>query len=172
MVGGEGVGTGAGGGKVGGGKRAGVPVGARRMHPAISPMIERAAFIGGCDGVAAVKSADVVGVDPVGTMAHALILILGEERAWQGFDKLMDKRVPRVALIDTFQDEKFGALAAARVLGKHLAAVRLDTPSSRRGNFQAILREVRWELDAAGFSSVQLFISGGIDEEAILGLNR
>ena len=30
--------------------------GARRMHPAISPMVERSAYIGGCDGVASVKS--------------------------------------------------------------------------------------------------------------------
>jgi len=145
--------------------------GARRMHPAIAPMIERAAFVGGCDGVASVKSAELIGVDPVGTMAHALVLILGEERAWLGLDKLLDKRLPRVALIDTFQDEKFGALAAARVLGRRLGAVRLDTPSSRRGNFAAILREVRWELDAAGFSSVQIFVSGGIDETKMRELN-
>src|SRR5437762_5907916 len=144
--------------------------GARRMHPAISPMIERSAYIGGCDGVAAVKSAEVIGIQPVGTMAHAVILILGEERAWLGFDKTLEKGVPRVALVDTFQDEKFGALAAARVLGKRLSAIRLDTPSSRRGDFGAILREVRWELDAAGFSNVQIFVSGGIDESAIVGL--
>ena len=30
--------------------------GARRMHPAIAPMVERSAFIGGCDGVAVEKS--------------------------------------------------------------------------------------------------------------------
>jgi nicotinate phosphoribosyltransferase len=146
--------------------------GARRMHPAIAPMIERAAYIGGCDGVAAVKSAELIGQDPVGTMAHALIIILGEERAWRAFDKVMDERVPRVALVDTFQDEKFGALEAARVVGKRLGAVRLDTPASRRGDFLAILREVRWELDERGFSGVRLFVSGGIDEYHIVELNR
>jgi nicotinate phosphoribosyltransferase len=145
--------------------------GARRMHPAIAPMIERAAYLGGCDGVAAVKSAEVIGLTPVGTMAHALILILGEERAWRGFDRVVDSRVPRVALVDTFQDEKFGAVAAALTLGKRLAAVRLDTPASRRGNFPAILREVRWELDERGFSDVKIFVSGGIDEQHILELN-
>src|SRR5436190_1151227 len=46
--------------------------GARRMHPAISPMVERSAYIGGCDGVASVKSAEVIGIQPVGTMAHAV----------------------------------------------------------------------------------------------------
>ena len=146
--------------------------GARRMHPSIAPMIERAAYIGGCDGVAAVKSAEVIGVEPIGTMAHAILLMLGEERAWRAFDRVMDPRVPRVALVDTFRDEKFGAIAAAEVLGEQLAAVRLDTPSSRRGDFAAILREVRWELDERGFSGVKLFVSGGIDEEKILSLNR
>ncbi|MDP8955388.1 MAG: nicotinate phosphoribosyltransferase [Actinomycetota bacterium] len=146
--------------------------GARRMHPAIAPMIERAAYIGGCDGVAAVKSAEVIGVEPIGTMAHAVLLMLGEERAWQAFDRVMDPRIPRVALVDTFRDEKFGALAAAEALGPRLAAVRLDTPSSRRGDFPAILREVRWELDERGFSDVKIFVSGGIDEESILSLNR
>jgi nicotinate phosphoribosyltransferase len=154
------------------GERAVYSFGARRMHPAIAPMIERSAYIGGCDGVAVVKSAEVIGLDPVGTMAHALALILGEERAWKAFDRVIDPRVPRVALVDTFQDEKFGAMAAALTLGRRLAAVRLDTPASRRGDFAAILREVRWELDARGFGGIKLFVSGGIDEGAILALNR
>ncbi|TMK86993.1 MAG: nicotinate phosphoribosyltransferase, partial [Actinobacteria bacterium] len=71
-----------------------------------------------------------------------------------------------------FQDEKFGAVAAAMTLGKRLAAVRLDTPASRRGDFSAILREVRWELDERGFGEVKIFASGGIDETRILELNR
>jgi nicotinate phosphoribosyltransferase len=145
--------------------------GARRMHPAIAPMIERAAFVGGCDGVATVAAADLLGIQPVGTMAHALVLILGEERAWRGFDRVVDRKVPRVALVDTFQDERTAAVAAARILGDHLAAVRLDTPASRRGDLGAILREVRWELDLRGFTEVRLFVSGGIDEAAIVSLN-
>ena len=154
---------------------AGRPVysfGARRMHPAIAPMVERAAFIGGCDGVAVVKSAEVVGEEPVGTMAHSLILVLGEERAWRAFDRIIDPKVPRVALVDTFRDEKFAAVSAALAIGRNLDAVRLDTPASRRGNFVSLLREVRWELDERGFGGVKLFVSGGIDERTILTLNR
>ena len=154
---------------------AGRPVysfGARRMHPAIAPMIERAAFIGGCDGVAVVKSAEVVGGEPVGTMAHSLILLLGEERAWRAFDRVIDPKVPRVALVDTFRDEKFAAVSAALAIGGSLDAVRLDTPASRRGNFVALLREVRWELDERGFGGVKIFVSGGIDEGKIIELNR
>jgi len=38
--------------------------GARRMHPAIAPMIERSAYIGGCDGVSVVKGGLIIGEDP------------------------------------------------------------------------------------------------------------
>jgi nicotinate phosphoribosyltransferase len=158
--------------KLAAGSRPVYSFGARRMHPAISPMIERAAYVGGCDGVAAVKSGELIGQAPVGTMAHSLILILGEERAWRAFDRVVDGKFPRVALVDTFQDEKFGAVAAALTLGKRLAAVRLDTPASRKGDFAAILREVRWELDERGFGDVKIFVSGGIDEGKIVELNR
>ena len=47
--------------------------GIRHMHPAIAPMIDRAAFIGGCDGVSGVLGAELIGEKPVGTMPHALI---------------------------------------------------------------------------------------------------
>ncbi|MHB8842621.1 MAG: nicotinate phosphoribosyltransferase, partial [Candidatus Aquicultor sp.] len=155
------------------GERQVVSFGARRMHPAISPMIERNAFIGGCDGVAVAKSAELIGEQPVGTMPHALIIVFEDEiAAYKAFDEIIDPGVRRVALIDTFDDEKFGALKAAYALGDHLYAVRLDTPSSRRGNFLKILQEVRWELDLRGFDFVKLFCSGGLDEKKIAVLNE
>ena len=43
---------------------------------------------------------------------------------------------------------------------------------SRRGDLAAILREVRWELDANGFPNVKILVMGGIDERRILELNR
>lgn len=142
--------------------------GARRMHPALAPMIERSAFIGGCDGVAVVKSAELIGEAPVGTMSHSLVLAVGSEpEAFQAFDEAVDPAVPRVALVDTFQDEKFGALTAAEVLGERLDAVRLDTPRSRRGNFEQIIREVRWELDMRGFGHVRIFVSGGLNASSV-----
>ncbi|HEC62378.1 MAG TPA: nicotinate phosphoribosyltransferase, partial [bacterium] len=42
--------------------------GARRMHPGITFMIDRASFIGGCDGVAVRSSAKELGEKPVGTI--------------------------------------------------------------------------------------------------------
>ncbi|ALV61749.1 Nicotinate phosphoribosyltransferase [Thermococcus sp. 2319x1] len=142
--------------------------GIRHMHPAIAPMIDRSAFIGGCDGVSGVLGAEMIGEKPVGTMPHALVLTVGDQvKAWKYFDEIMPEEVPRVALVDTFCDEKSEALMAAEALGEKLAAVRLDTPSSRRGNFKRIVEEVRWELDLRGYEHVKIFLSGGLDEESI-----
>ena len=142
--------------------------GIRHMHPAIAPMIDRSAFIGGCDGVSGVLGAEMIGEKPVGTMPHALIITVGDQvKAWKYFDEVMPEEVPRVALVDTFCDEKMEALMAAEALGEKLAAVRLDTPSSRRGNFKRIVEEVRWELDLRGYKHVKIFLSGGLNEESI-----
>jgi nicotinate phosphoribosyltransferase len=149
-----------------------VSFGARRMHPAMAPMIDRNAYLGGCDAVSVVKSAELIKEDPVGTMPHALILMLGDTvEAARAFNETIDPRVRRVVLVDTFNDEKFEALRVAEALGTDLYAVRLDTPGSRRGDLFQILREVRWELDLRGFKHVRLFVSGGLDEPDILRLN-
>jgi len=155
------------------GQRPVISFGARRMHPAIAPMIERNAFIGGCDGVAVDVSSKLIGEKPSGTMPHALVLILGDTvEATKAFNRAIDKKVKRVSLIDTFNDEKFDAIRVAEALGDDLYAVRLDTPASRRGSFKEILQEVRWELDQRGFKHVKLFVSGGIDEKNIYELNE
>jgi nicotinate phosphoribosyltransferase len=154
------------------GDRQVVSFGARRMHPVLAPMIERNAFIGGCDGVAVTKAAELIDADPVGTIPHALVLLFGDTvQALAAFNEVVDPKVRRVALIDTLQDEKFEAIRVAEALGKDLYAVRLDTPSSRRGDFYQILSEVRWELDIRGFEHVKILASGGIDEYEILKLN-
>lgn len=142
--------------------------GIRHMHPAIAPMIDRSAFIGGCDGVSGVLGAEMIGEKPVGTMPHALILTIGDQvKAWKYYDEVMPPEVPRTALVDTLCDEKFEALMAAEALGDRLNAVRLDTPGSRRGNFKKIVEEVRWELDLRGYNHVKIFLSGGLDEESL-----
>ncbi|HEB75377.1 MAG TPA: nicotinate phosphoribosyltransferase [Nitrospirae bacterium] len=149
-----------------------VSFGARRMHPILAPMIERNAYIGGCDGVAVIKSGEIIGEDPMGTMPHALIICMGSTvEALRAYDEILEPKLKRVALIDTFLDEKFEAVNVAEALGERLFAVRLDTPSSRRGDFYRILEEVRWELDLRGYSHVKLFVSGGIREEDIPVLN-
>src|SRR3990170_1307773 len=146
--------------------------GARRMHPMLAPMIERNAYIGGCDGVAVVKSGELIGEDPMGTMPHALIICFGSTvEALKAYDEVLEPKLKRVALIDTFLDEKFECLNVAEALGKRLFAVRFDTPGSRRGNFYRILEECRWELDLRGYRNIQFYVSGGIREEDVPALN-
>jgi nicotinate phosphoribosyltransferase len=154
------------------GERPVISFGARRMHPALAPVIERSAYIGGCDGVASIAAAELIGIPPSGTMPHALILLLGDTvEAIRAFDEVIDPKISRVALIDTFNDEKFEALRVAEALKDKLAAIRLDTPSNRRGNFVSLANEIRWELDLRGFQHVKIFLSGGIDEQKILQYN-
>jgi nicotinate phosphoribosyltransferase len=142
--------------------------GARRMHPSVAPVIERAAFIGGCDAVSVVKSAELLGEDPTGTTPHALMLLVGDTvESMLLYDKIIDPSANRIALIDTFIDEKFEAIRVAEALGDKLYGVRLDTPGSRRGDFAAIIEEVRWELDLRGFNHVKIVVSGGLDEDDV-----
>lgn len=149
--------------------------GARVLHPVVQPMADRAAYIGGCDGVANTKGAELIGVKPMGTMPHALMIIFkavkgDHTQAWVWFDKVMPEEVPRIALVDTFYDEREEAVEAARLLGDRLWGVRLDTPSSRRGSMSKIVKEVRWTLDLLGYSNVKIFVSGGIDESTVVEL--
>ncbi len=145
--------------------------GIRRMHPALAPMIDRAAYIGGFDGVSGVAGARLLGVEPVGTMPHPMILVIGDQKeAWKAFDEIAPEGVPRIALVDTLCDEKLEAVMAGEALGNRLSGIRLDTPASRRGDFLEIIREVRWELDSRGFDWVKIHVSGGLDEHSVAKL--
>ncbi len=148
-----------------------ISFGIRRAHPALSPMIDRAAYIGGFDGVSSLSGAKKIKKDPVGTMPHSLMIVFGDQvRAWLAFDEVVPRKVERVALVDTYYDEKAEAVMAAEALGDHLWGVRLDTPGSRRGNFTEIIREVRWELDVRGHKRVKIIASGGVNDKNITEL--
>ena len=158
--------------RIAAGERALLSFGARRMHPAIAPMIERSAWLGGCDGVSTIAAAELLGIEPTGTMPHALVLCLGDTvRAARAFDAAFGEETPTIVLVDTFQDEKFESLRVAEALGERLDGLRFDTPGSRRGDMLEILRETRWELDLRGHRGVRFYVSGGLDPEAILELN-
>jgi len=157
--------------RVAAGDRQLVSFGTRRVHPALAPLVERSCYIAGFDGVSNVLGGKLLGVEPSGTMPHALVQVIGDqERAWKLFDKAMPKGVKRTALVDTFWDEKTEAIKAFETLGKNLWGVRLDTPASRRGSFRQIIEEVRWELKIRGGGAVKIFVSGRMSEEDIVRL--
>ena len=138
--------------------------GSRRQHPSIARMIERAAWIGGVDGVSNTCAPE--GIPVVGTMPHAFVMCYAKpEDAWRSFDQNTPEEVPRIMLCDTWCDEKTESLRAAEC---GATAVRLDTPRSRRGNMRSIIEEVRWELDAHGYPDVKIFLSGGVTREEVI----
>lgn len=146
--------------------------GIRCVHPTIAPMADRAAFIGGCDAVSGTIGAQMIGESPSGTMPHSLMVVIGDQRkAWKAFDEVMDASVPRIALCDTWFDERVEAVMASETLGDRLFGVRLDTPSSRRGDLAKIVKETRWALDLEGHGKVKIFVSGGLDEDELARLS-
>ncbi|MWV63280.1 nicotinate phosphoribosyltransferase [Halorubrum sp. JWXQ-INN 858] len=139
--------------------------GARHVHPAMAATVERSALVGGFDGFSHVAAGDLIGREASGTMPHALMICFGpgeQEAAWRAFDDAVDESVPRIALCDTYTDERDEVLRAVEALGDRLAGVRLDTTGSRRGDFRHIIREVQWELGARDHDDVDVYVSGGL----------
>jgi nicotinate phosphoribosyltransferase len=144
--------------------------GIRRMHPGIAPLIERSVYIGGLDAITTPLGSDLLGIPAAGTIPHALVIVMGGPReAFEAVHKFLEKTVPRLVLVDTYYDEKTETLLALEAIPE-LAGVRLDTPASRRGNFPAIVREIRWELDLRGHKDVKIYVSGNIDEKSLPAL--
>ena len=70
-------------------------------------------------------------------------------------------------MVDTFHDECEEALRLAHAMGDRLGAVRLDTPGERGGVTPALVQEMRYRLNHAGFERVKIVVSGGLNPERI-----
>jgi nicotinate phosphoribosyltransferase len=149
----------------------GVPVisfGARHIHPNVAGHMDYAAVIGGCVACSTPLGSALAGTTPSGTMSHAYVLIVGDTvRAAEEFDRVMPVDVPRIVLVDTFNDEAVETLRVADALKSHLSGVRLDTASERGGVTPGLVQEIRARLDLDGHQYVQILVSGGITPERI-----
>lgn len=147
--------------------------GARHVHPAVAPVMERAAVIGGASNCSCILGAKLLGREPSGTVPHAAILVVGDtvETALL-YDRCMPEDAPRIILVDTFKDEAEETMRVAAALKDRLHGVRLDTPGERGGVTPWLIKEVRARLDQAGFGHVRIFVSGGITAERIPELAR
>lgn len=149
----------------------GTPVisfGARHVHPSVVGVMEYSAIVGGCSGCASTAGARLAGTEPIGTIPHALIIIMGSTaKATLAFDRCMPRDVPRIALVDTFEDEVRESVAVAKAMEGRLEGVRLDTPSERGRVTADLVKEVRAWLDLEGFREVKIVVSGGLDPERI-----
>lgn len=149
----------------------GIPIasfGARHVHPNVAARLEYAAIVGGCVACATPAGAELAGLEAVGTIPHAMVLIFGDTvQATLAFDRHTPPEVNRVALVDTFKDEAEESLRVAEALGRRLWGVRLDTPPERGRVTPALVKEVRARLDQAGYPWVKIVVSGGVDPDRI-----
>lgn len=146
--------------------------GARHVHPAVAPVMERSAVVGGADGASCILGAKLVGMQPKGTVPHAVFLIAGDTvRVAREYDALMGPEDARIVLVDTFKDEAEETLRLAEAMGERLQGVRLDTPGERGGVTPDLVREIRARLDQAGHNHVKIFVSGGVTPERIIALS-
>jgi len=157
--------------KTAAGDRMVVCYGARHLHPAVAPVMERAAVIGGADACSCILGALLLGRLPLGTIPHAAFLIVGDTvELAKAYDRFIPKDAPRIILVDTFKDETEEALRVADALGRQLSGIRLDTPSERGGVTPNLVRETRARLDQNGYQHVQIIVSGGVNPERIIEL--
>ncbi|HHX95743.1 MAG TPA: nicotinate phosphoribosyltransferase [Clostridia bacterium] len=147
--------------------------GARHVHPAVAPVMERCAIIGGADGASCILGAKLAGMEPAGTVPHAFFLIMGDTvEGATLYNEFMPPDASRVIIADTFNDEAIETLRLAEALGDDLEGVRLDTPSERGGVTPELIKEVKYRLEKSGFNHVKIFVSGGLTPERIAVLTE
>ena len=140
--------------------------GARHVHPAVAPVMERAAVIGGADNASCILAAKLLGREPSGTIPHAAMIMAGDTvSVAKAYDEIMPPDSPRIILVDTFKDEAEESLNIAEALGQSLEGVRLDTPSERGGVTPELVHEIRQRLNQKGYDHVKIFVSGGLTPE-------
>ena len=147
-----------------------VDFGLRRAHGAEAGLLAaRAAYLAGFAGSATTLAQRRFGVPIFGTMAHSFVQAHDSEtEAFASFARARPDTV--VLLIDTYDTEagaqKVVALAPTlRAEGIAIHGVRLDS-----GDLGAHAVQVRRILDAGGLTGVQIFASGGLDEDQLKSL--
>lgn len=123
----------------------------------------RAAFVGGASATSFVEAGRRFAIPVAGTMAHSYVMAHGsEEAAFRAFLGRYGARA--VLLVDTYDtaDGVRRACAAMRDTGVLARGIRIDS-----GDLAALTVQAREILDAEGFPSVEILLSGDLDEHRI-----
>jgi nicotinate phosphoribosyltransferase len=149
-----------------------VDFGLRRAHGAEAGlMAARASYVAGFAGTATVLAGEMFGIPLYGTMAHSFIEAFDDEAtAFETYARSRPNNL--VFLLDTYDTEaaarKVVALAPKlKADGITVRAVRLDS-----GDLMALSKSVRAILDQGGLRDVTIFVSGGLDEDSLLGFAK
>lgn len=129
----------------------------------------RAAYIGGAAGTSNTLAGKKYGIPVMGTMAHSWIMAhTSELEAFREYAQIYPEN--SVFLIDTYDTLKSGIKNAIIAGGESVKkgynfGVRLDS-----GDISYLTREVRKELDRAGFPQAKISVSNELTEEIITTL--
>jgi nicotinate phosphoribosyltransferase len=142
-----------------------IDFGARRMHGIdAAQKAARAFFIAGVSATSNVLAGKEYGLPVAGTMAHSYIQAHDDEAdAFSAFARVWPETI---ILVDTYDSldgvRKVIELARSAGADFRVKAIRLDS-----GDLVELARKARVLLDEAGLHDVQIFVSGGLDEDAI-----
>ena len=129
----------------------------------------RASYIGGAAGTSNTLAGKLYGIPVMGTMAHSWIMSHSSElEAFREYAKIYPEN--SVFLIDTYDTLKSGVknaiIAGGELVEKgYNFGVRLDS-----GDIDYLSREVRKELDRAGYPQAKISVSNELTEEIITTL--
>ena len=125
----------------------------------------RVAYLAGFAGTATTAAARDLGIPATGTMAHAKVMARGPAGELDVFcDQLRARPAGATLLVDTY-DPYEGvrrAIAAQRLTGAHLRAIRIDS-----GDHAALATTARRLLDEAGLTDTVIILSGDLDAAQI-----
>jgi len=146
--------------------------GLRTAHGAEAGLYSaRASYIAGFAGAANVEAGERYGIPIVGTMAHSFVQVHDDEMtAFENFARARPDGV--ILLIDTY-DTEAGARKVVELAprlqadGIAIRGVRIDS-----GDLAAMARKVRRILDDGGLRDVIILVSGGVDEDVLLGMMK
>jgi nicotinate phosphoribosyltransferase len=161
---------------------------ARHDHWLVQTGDGYAAHVAGAIGVSTDAQASWWGSQGVGTVPHALIAAYGGDTvlATRKFAEQIGPEVRLISLVDFENDCVRTSVEVARALGNRLYGVRLDTSEmlvdrslwDQMGTFRPtgvnpqLVRNVRRDLDQAGFPDVRIVVSGGFTVEKIRDFER
>ena len=161
---------------------------ARHDHWLVQTGDGYAAHVAGAIGVSTDAQASWWGSKGTGTVPHALIACFAGDTvaATCAVADHLPSDVNIISLVDFDNDCVGTSLQVARALGDRLWGVRLDTSETmvdrsilpEMGSFRPtgvnprLVHNVRAALDAEGFESVRIVVSGGFDAEKIQEFER
>lgn len=137
--------------------------GARRAQAvgALSPT--RGAYVGGADASSNCWAETVYGINTIGTMAHAYVMMHEDEA--QAFAEWA-KHNPYLGafLVDTYDtiEGVKRAITTCKEQGINLSGIRLDS-----GDLSALSKEARKLMDKAGFTKAAIVVSNDLDSQTI-----